>query len=188
MRCIVIRRLLISRRYAASFLAYAHFANADITSIHSELKEFCALCNQVTKLKALFMNRALPIFIKVGVWDSIAHCFELSALAKAVVLIFIKNGRSEILVDFVNDLELLWLQQKGGNRVYITLADIKMHNVIETLKSEIEEVAPFSPSFAIIEDRSIIGGAIIAWDSYTVDMSVRGKIDRMLSFMEICED
>ena len=181
----MIRKLLISRHYAEAFVSYALSVNADLKLVCVELRGFCDILKDVsfTKLNMLFMNRTMPIFLKTKMWQKIYKFFNLSDISNALISAVINNGRSELIEDILNSVEEFFSKKSGYTKVSITIANLSDTKALESIKREISKNMKLIPIFECIEDKSILGGVVVAWDSNILDMSVRGKLNRLMNFI-----
>lgn len=180
----MIRKLLISRRYASSFVSYASLAGVDVDAVCAELRGLCVSLRESKMLHTLFVNRSIPIFVKMRAWSVVSAHLKFSTIVDVIVRIMVKNGRSELIEDFLSNLELLWLKKHGYGKVEVRFACGVGQKVQDSFMRVVGEVMPFKPVFSVCEDARVIGGAVVMWDSNMVDMSVCGKVGRMLEFME----
>jgi F-type H+-transporting ATPase subunit delta len=181
----VIKKLLLSRRYASSFLSYALSIGSDVEQVCKEMKDLCQMISESYAFSVMFRNRAIPIYKKMMVWENIKSRCGLSEITENFISIIIRNGRSEILQDLVDNIELLFFKSNGITKVDVVLVETPDRKNEQELLSVMQKALPFKSKLEFKEDQDILGGAVLLWESNMIDASVRGRLDRLVRFIGV---
>lgn len=172
-----------AKRYAKAFISFISENNSEEKTI-----------NEIKNLQEiLFNNRDLRSFLKSPIIENkkkISIAEEVfkpySDETKRLISLIIKNGRSEILVQVVNEIININRKQRGIQKAVITSAKaltdaqnkaIKNHllNIMKANDIEIENKV----------DASLLGGFKIRIEDLLYDATIQTKLNRLKQELSI---
>ncbi len=168
----------IIRNYSASL-----FSNIESDNVHDLVLEQISMIRDVMinsdSLRFVF---CAPIVSKLQKLELIKEVAKQTKLEKIVIQfcrILVKNSRFNILSEIVLDYKKLLMEARGIKSVKISSTNIPNKKIIDNLKRYLEEILEKKVELKMFEDKSLIGGFLMSYDSSLYDLSIAGAIARV---------
>lgn len=170
---------IISKRYAASFIASIKKKNFDEN--FEDFITFSSVYLQDQQLQYILKHPEIALHKKV---DLVNKLFGASGLKEACnfICLLVKRQRISILKIVKEEVTRLYRKSKG-------IRDIKVKSAVKMTESEwLKLKAILEQKFGQIEiteeiDSSLIGGLIICFEDQVLDESIRFRLKRLKELM-----
>lgn len=167
----------IAQKYArALFQAITESSKVELyISVLDKLNMFM---NQKEIFKDFMMNPAIPIKVKIEFLNS---TFELDEILRNFFSLLLEKKRFHMLELIYNSFKNIAYQENGIIQVRCISAKRLSQDEIERTKEVLKKKFGKKVELQINEDKSLLAGIVIFFDSQMVDLTVKGELERMLS-------
>ncbi len=149
----------------------------EAASILNDLMLILEVCSKFPELNKLLSSPIIDIDKKYKIFKSIAGKLDLSKKVEKFIFIILNNARFFTLPDIVKYFTKLYYNAAGMKMVGVVsakpLSDSEMQLIREHLESKLEKKIVINSKI----DSSLLGGAVIKYDSILVDCSIKGVIN-----------
>jgi F-type H+-transporting ATPase subunit delta len=164
------------RRYSQSFLK----VTLDESSVHHrELRDVMAVLKGLGKSGKLVLNKTAPISVKRPLLNEIMGVAKLSQYTVNFLNILLCNGRINLLPKIVDSIGEMVLEAGGYKKVSVVSSIELGTEVKERVTRELEQLLGAKISMQYIVDQKILGGCMIKYDTFMLDLSVRCKLNQI---------
>lgn len=167
----------VVRNYASCL-----FDNVKSDSEHQRILEQISLVNDVLSASEMvrfaLYSPIVSKFDKLKLIKNFVEKFGFEKIVNQFFKVIIKNSRFEILSSVVNEYKHLLNESKGIKIVTVESVTQPNKKVISVIRKYLENKLEKIIEFNTIQNESLIGGAIIKYDSLLYDYSIAGAVDR----------
>jgi F-type H+-transporting ATPase subunit delta len=162
--------------------AYCLFDNIKSDKEHKLVLEQISLLDEVLQSSSLahfvFCTPVISRWKKLKLIESIGKKFHFEKVVGQFFSVITKNSRFNILSSIVKEYEKLLTESRGVKTVTLESANKPGPKELGVIKKYLEEKLQKIVEFKLQEDKSLIGGAVIKYDSLLYDYSIAGAIER----------
>lgn len=115
---------------------------------------------------------------KLKLIEILAKKFQFTKIVSQFLSVVTKNARFNILPHILVEYEKLLAQKKGIKAVTVEAANKPDKKELDLIKKYLENKLKKIVEFEVHQDKSLIGGVVIKYDSMLYDYSIAGAIDR----------
>ncbi len=168
---------LVIKRYATALFELAISDNR-IEDYKSEVELVIQLLRDEPDFIALLQNRRITLDEKVSLIEKI-FSEQVSSSVVGLMILIIKKGRQEFLLDIFETFLQMIEKQKGILKATVTSAVVLEARQLEEIKMQLENNTKSQIELDTIVDESIIAGLIIRVGDKVVDASIKGKMQTL---------
>ena len=151
----------------------------DAASMLKELMLILEVSSKFPDLSKFLSSPIIDIDKKHRIFKSIASKLGVSKKVEKFILIVLNNARFFTLSDVVKYFTKIYYDAAGMKRADVVsskpLSDSEVQLIREYLESRLEKKIVISSKV----DSSLLGGAVIKYDSTLIDCSIKGAIDKL---------
>ena len=170
---------LISVRYARALLKASTEAKFE-DKVYHEMQALAKSYIDVPELRFTIDNPMLSKEVKEKIL-LLASGNSSNELTKKFIKLILKEDRESTIQFIANSYITLYRRQKKLIRAKLSNATAVTSTTEQKLRKLVESQTNGTVDFEIEEDPSIIGGFILEYDTYRLDMSVKSKLTSILS-------
>jgi F-type H+-transporting ATPase subunit delta len=167
--------------------AKAIFNNAADLGVQQESLEQLKVLNQsIMKDQAVneaFLSPIVAVNLKAQIFDKILKQFAFNQVVQRFFLILLQNSRAEILEQIIEKYEELLQQSQNIKVVHVTSSGDLSQKDQEFLMSYLKEGIHQKIELKLQQDKKIIGGVVIRYDSKVIDCSILGALSRIEKYI-----
>jgi F-type H+-transporting ATPase subunit delta len=126
-------------------------------------------------------------FDKLKLVKNFVEKFEFENIVNQFFKVIIKNSRFQILSLVVNEYQHLLNESKGIKVVIVESVNPPNKKIISVIKEYLENKLEKIIEVSTIQNKSLLGGAIIKYDSFLYDYSFEGAINRAAKLARIAK-
>lgn len=168
---------MISRRYARALLKFAS-ERGQLERVYAESRVFGARLAASGQLRRVLTNVTLGDDRKYGIAEAFAGG-EISEEFGRFLRLVIKQRREDCLLIMMWDFQAMVREKLRLLEAEVTTAvevdDATRRKISDELASMVDATVDLKTKV----DPSIVGGYVLRWDSFRLDASVRGKLERL---------
>jgi len=169
--------------------ALALFTSAVELRVEAEILEQITHINEAINMdldvKTTMESPIVTNTDKVKVIESITRKFEINTTLIQFLLLLVKNSRISFLPKIICSYNVLLDESRNIKMVQIISCKVLELAEQEWLKSYLESDLGQKVEIKFCQDKSIIGGIIIEYDSIRIDYSVLGALNKIKRITEI---
>ncbi|XVN41558.1 MAG: ATP synthase F1 subunit delta [Rickettsia endosymbiont of Argas persicus] len=163
--------------------AVALFNNAEKGEVKDKIFEEIVLVSQLInnnfEIKEFLSSPVVDKVNKISVINSLAKNIKISEITQNFLLLLIKNSRTSILSDIIENYGRLLYESKNIKIVQVISASRLESQEQEWIKTNIEKELKQETKIDFEIDPTIIGGIIIKYDSILQDYSIKGSLGKI---------
>lgn len=168
---------LVIKRYATALFDIALSENK-IEDYKKEAEFMIQLFGEEPDFISVLQNQKVTLEEKLTLVEKVFADRVSSAIVGLMVLI-VKKGRQEFLVDIFEAFIQMAKDQKGILKATVTSAVVLKEDQLKAIKQQLETSTKAIIELDAIVDESIIAGLIIRVSDKVVDASIKGKIQTL---------
>lgn len=172
------KEIKVVSNYANSLLLEAKRQSKEDVAFESVLK-FSQLFEKNSILREALCSRIITHGSQCAIAKSLSQKLKLDSITLRFLFILIKNARMHLLPDIVSKFGDLLMNSKGIKVIQVVSFEKlnkKEEGFIEKMVKE-ELNKDVKAEYSV--DSSILGGIVVKYDSYILDCSVQGALDRI---------
>ena len=144
-----------------------------------QLEDFAATFAGSKELREVLLNPSLPTAKRVAILDAVNRRIGCGPKVRNFLAVLISRERLAALSEIVEEYRL-----EMNRRLEISDAEVLTARPLQEqerakLEREVAELAGTRVNATFLEDKSLIGGAIVRIGSTIYDGSVRGRLERL---------
>lgn len=168
---------VIAKRYAIALFAAAKAQNAE-DAVLAELKALrSALLSDRKKAKCL-TSSILPIKQQQVMWKELLSS-NMHALTKNYIELLLSNNRLEILISSIESLDTIINKDNGITALKLTTAVMLDSGRVNEIVNTIKAIVGGKVSVQTKVEPAIQGGLVLQIGAKMLDLSVKGKLDKV---------
>ena len=170
---------VFAARYARALADVVLEAKLNPAEVLQQLKDFSATFAGSKELREVLLNPSLPTAKRVSILDAVNRRIGCGPKVRNFLAVLISRERLASLSEIVEEYRL-----EMNRRLDISDAEILTARPLQDqerakIEKEVAELAGTRVKATFLEDKSLIGGAIVRIGSTIYDGSVRGRLERL---------
>ena len=166
-------------RYARALIDIVVEKQLDAPAVEAELGDFAAAWNESAALREVFLDPSYPAEKKVAILDTLNTRLGMSATVRNFIAVLSNHERMEgfnaVLAEFRREVNT----RLGIEEVVVTTARPLDADAKQALEARLAGSAGRRIRATFLEDRALIGGAMVRVGSMVYDGSVRGRLAQL---------
>ncbi len=172
------KEIKVVSNYANSLLLEAKKQSKEDVAFESVVK-LSQLFEKNSMLRNALCSRIITHGSQFAVVEALARKLKLDSITLRFFFILIKNARMHLLPDIVNKLGELLMNSKGIKVIQVISYEKLNQKEEDFIEKMIKEELKKDVKAEYSVDSSILGGVVVKYDSYMLDCSVQGALDRI---------
>ena len=170
---------LISVRYARALLK----AGIDVKLEDKVYEEMQTLADSYIKVPGLKFTIDNPMLSKEKKERLliVASGEKICDLSRSFIKLVLKEGRESIMQFIANSYITLYRKQKNLIRAKLLTATVVTPTIEQKLRKLVESKTNGTVEFEAATNPDVIGGFILEYDTYRLDLSVKSRLNAILS-------
>ena len=168
----------VVKNYAGSLFAEAKKKSKEI-EVFEDIKLFAGVLKNSKKSYNILCSPITDKCAKNNIVRSFVEALKLDELVARTLYIFIKNARMNLFFEVIKEYEHLMMEANGIRSVAVVFAAKPNQKEIEFIHNIVEAKLGTKIKLEHSVDESLIGGAVIKYESNLLDCSLRGALDRI---------
>jgi F-type H+-transporting ATPase subunit delta len=169
---------MIADRYAKALFNLAK-EEGDYRKAGKDLQTFLAIFEGVKELRSLLLNPSFSFEGKRKILKGVDQFKNLSPMAQNFILFLIKKGRLSLFSEICEFYESLLDTAEGRLRAEVRLAVKTGDEVIQKMKSKLEEITGKKVVLSVHLDQSLIGGVVVKSGDLIFDGSIKTQLEKI---------
>ena len=170
---------VFAARYARALADVVLEAKLNPAEVLQQLEDFAATFAGSKELREVLLNPSLPTAKRVSILDAVNRRVGCGPKVRNFLAVLISRERLASLSEIVEEYRL-----EMNRRLDISDAEILTARPLQDqerakIEKEVAELAGTRVKATFLEDKSLIGGAIVRIGSTIYDGSVRGRLERL---------
>ena len=170
---------VFAARYARALADVVLEAKLNPAEVLQQLEDFAATFAGSKELREVLLNPSLPTAKRVSILDAVNRRIGCGPKVRNFLAVLISRERLASLSEIVEEYRL-----EMNRRLDISDAEILTARPLQDqerakIEKEVAELAGTRVKATFLEDKSLIGGAIVRIGSTIYDGSVRGRLERL---------
>ena len=171
---------VFAARYARALADVVLDAKLNPAEVEQQLKDFAATFAGSKDLRELLLNPSIPAQKRVAILDKVNGRIGVGPKVRNFLAVLIRHERLGALAEILEEYRL-----EMNRRLSISDAEVVTARPLEVQERETLEgqVAVLAGNHRVnatfLEDKSLIGGAIVRIGSTIYDGSIRGRLERL---------
>jgi F-type H+-transporting ATPase subunit delta len=170
---------IFAARYARALADVVLEAKLNPAEVLQQLEDFAATFAGSKELREVLLNPSLPTAKRVAILDAVNRRIGCGPKVRNFLAVLISRERLAALSEIVEEYRL-----EMNRRLEISDAEVLTARPLQEqerakLEREVAELAGTRVNATFLEDKSLIGGAIVRIGSTIYDGSVRGRLERL---------
>ena len=170
---------VFAARYARALADVVLEAKLNPAEVLQQLEDFAATFGGSKELREVLLNPSLPTAKRVAILDAVNRRIGCGPKVRNFLAVLISRERLAALTEIVEEYRL-----EMNRRLQISDAEVLTARPLQEqerakLEREVAELAGTRVNATFLEDKSLIGGAIVRIGSTIYDGSVRGRLERL---------
>jgi F-type H+-transporting ATPase subunit delta len=170
---------VFASRYARALADVALEAKLNPAEVLQQLKDFAATFEGSKELREVLLNPSFPTAKRVGILDAVNRRIGCGPKVRNFLAVLISRERLAALSEIVEEYRLEMNKRLEISDAEILTARPLQDQERQKLEREVAELAGTRVNATFLEDKSLIGGAIVRIGSTIYDGSVRGRLERL---------
>ncbi len=170
---------VFAARYARALADVVLQASLNPAEVLQQLEDFAATFAGSKELREVLLNPSLPTGKRVAILDAVNRRIGCGPKVRNFLAVLISRERLAALSEIVEEYRL-----EMNRRLEISDAEVLTARPLQEqerakLEREVAALAGTRVNATFLEDKSLIGGAIVRIGSTIYDGSVRGRLERL---------
>jgi F-type H+-transporting ATPase subunit delta len=170
---------IFAARYARALADVVLEAKLNPAEVLQQLEDFAATFAGSKELREVLLNPSFPTAKRVAILDAVNKRIGCGPKVRNFLAVLISRERLASLSEIVEEYRL-----EMNRRLDISDAEILTARPLQDqerakIEKEVAELAGTRVNATFLEDKSLIGGAIVRIGSTIYDGSVRGRLERL---------
>jgi len=170
---------VFAARYARALADVVLEAKLSPAEVLQQLEDFATTFAGSKELREVLLNPSLPTAKRVAILDAVNRRIGCGPKVRNFLAVLISRERLAALSEIVEEYRL-----EMNRRLEISDAEVLTARPLQDqerakLEREVAELAGTRVNATFLEDKSLIGGAIVRIGSTIYDGSVRGRLERL---------
>ena len=178
MNAVIEKTSEVSRNYADALIEIIKSGRVDADTFLNELEIVNSVVSESKDLNSVLLNPSFTLDIKLEILSAIFKG-KVSTEVSNFLNVLVEKNRIKEFPSIYSEFRYKLNEKNNTQPVYITsavdLKDEQKNRIIATLTKKLNKT--ILPSWET--DRSIIGGIIVKIYDNVIDMSLKGRIDRL---------
>ena len=170
---------IISVRYAKALLQFA-VENKEEQAVYGEMQTLGETFRAVPALQQALINPTYTEEQKTG-WLLTAASGDARATLslRRFVSLVVKNGRADMMLFISASYLTLYRKKKHLTEARLTFARQVNATLVERIRKMLEEKIHAKVEMSVSEDKELLGGFVLEYDTYRLDASVRTQLNEL---------
>lgn len=167
---------LVSIRYAKALLKFA-VENKEETRVYEEMQAMYAAFRQYPAVHIALQNPTLSDDRKVLLMQT--ACVgegKLSTSTARFLLLLVNKRRADVALFIAASYLTLYRKLKNIVKGRLTVSRPVAPAIVDSMKKMLERKVAGQVEFEVCEDKEILGGFILEYDTYRLDASARAQL------------
>lgn len=169
---------IISVRYAKALLQFA-LENKEEQKVYGEMQTLGETFRAVPALQQALINPTYTEEQKTG-WLLTAASGDAKATLslRRFVSLVVKNGRADMMLFISASYLTLYRKKKHLTEARLTFRQVNAA-LVERIRKMLEEKIHAKVEMSVSEDKELLGGFVLEYDTYRLDASVRTQLNEL---------
>lgn len=169
----------VTNTYARAFADVIFDQRTDPAQALNETQSIAQLVAESKPLREVWEAPSIPAEQKRGLLDAIVAREKISRPVRNFIAVLIDHHRINVLHSIVKQIEQELNQRMGFTEAEVTSARVLNDPERRALETQVEKLISRKVRARYVQDRSILGGAVVKVGSTIYDGSVRGRLERI---------
>jgi F-type H+-transporting ATPase subunit delta len=170
---------VMALRYAHAFAEVVASEGLSAADAQKQLKDFAELLSGNGELREVLEDPSIPSDQKLAVIDSLAERLGLLRAVRNFIAVIMDHDRLSELNEILAAYDRVADTAKGIVDVEVTSSHGVVEDDRELLEAQIARIAGSKVRVTYVQDKTLLGGAIVKIGSTVYDGSVRGQLDQL---------
>ena len=170
---------VFAARYARALADVVLEARLNPAEVLQQLEDFAATFAGSKELREVLLNPSLPTAKRVAILDAVNRRIGCGPKVRNFLAVLISRERLAALSEIVEEYRLEMNRRLDISDAKVMTARPLQNQERAKLEREVAELAGTRVNATFLEDKSLIGGAIVRIGSTIYDGSVRGRLERL---------
>ncbi|MCY4779842.1 F0F1 ATP synthase subunit delta [Sphingobacterium sp. UT-1RO-CII-1] len=167
----------VASRYAKSLIELAEEQN-NLDAVKSDVEAVISILKSNSELLAVLKNPIIAVDKKQNILAAIFKD-KANQLIVAFFNILVSKGRSNILLDIMEEFIREYNEKKGIVKATVTSATVLSETNLAELQNKITQEVNAQVILKNIVDPTLIGGFIVRVGDRQIDVSIAGKLNKL---------
>ena len=177
----------IARNYAISLYKANFQTKGNIDSIYNELRSFSNLIKENDNLKKVMTSPILSVSVKKNIINDIFKKTYFSESLKKFISVVLRHSRINLLEEICEWFYDILMHNTKIKPVTLLSAKPLDEKTKKLIKDHTEKKIQQKIHLSSKIDPNMIGGVVIKYDYYEIDLSVRGIIEKIRNKLQQSE-
>jgi F-type H+-transporting ATPase subunit delta len=169
----------VTKTYAQAFADVVFASGISPGKTFEEMQALAELVAGSKELREVWHSPAISPAQKRAVLDALVGRIGISRPVRNFLAVVIDHRRTQFLAPIVKEFELELDRRLGFTAAEITSARDLNPSERQSLEGQVERLTGKKVRARYLQDRSILGGAVVRLGSTIYDGSVKGQLDRI---------
>jgi F-type H+-transporting ATPase subunit delta len=170
---------IVTLRYAHAFDAAAKSAGLDVAAAQQQMKAFAETFDGSRDLREILENPSIPSDQKLAVVDALAVRLGMLREVRNFIAVIMDNQRLSDLNDIIAAYHQVSDAGLGVAEAEVTSAFDLNDEDRKALEAQVTKLAGGKVRVSYMQDKALLGGAIVKIGSTVYDGSVRGQLEQL---------
>jgi F-type H+-transporting ATPase subunit delta len=166
-------------RYAHAFANVVASEGLNAADAQKQLKNFADLLDGNSELREVLENPSIPSDQKLAVVDALAERLGMMRAVRNFIAVMMDHQRLGELTEILSAYDRVADTAKGIVDVEVTSSHGVVEDDRQLLEAQIARIAGSKVRVTYVQDKTLLGGAIVKIGSTVYDGSVRGQLDQL---------
>jgi len=170
---------IISVRYAKALLQFA-IENGEEQAVYGEMQTLGETFRAVPALQNALINPTYTEEQKAGwLMTAVSGDAKATLSSRRFVSLVVKNGRADMMLFISASYLTLYRKKKHLTEAHLTLARQVNAVLVDRIRKMLEEKIHAKVEMSVSEDKELLGGFVLEYDTYRLDASVRTQLNEL---------
>ena len=170
---------IISMRYAKALLKFAA-EHKEEESVYAEMGNVTAAFAKVEALQHALLNPVLTDAQREQLLATAAGSEkDLTATTRRFIHLVVTKGRADMMQLIARSYGTLYRRERHIIEGSLTVPVSLTPELTERLRSIVEKRTDWRVDFSVKEDKELLGGFVLQYDTYRLDASVKTQLQKM---------
>jgi F-type H+-transporting ATPase subunit delta len=170
---------VFAARYARALADVVLESKLNPAEVLQQLNDFAATFAGSKELREVLLNPSLPTAKRVAILDAVNRRIGCGPKVRNFLAVLISRERLAALNEIVEEYRIEMNRRLEISDAEVLTARPLLDQERAKLEREVTELAGTRVNATFLEDKSLIGGAIVRIGSTIYDGSVRGRLERL---------
>jgi F-type H+-transporting ATPase subunit delta len=170
---------VFAARYARALADVVLESKLNPAEVLQQLNDFAATFAGSKELREVLLNPSLPTAKRVAILDAVNRRIGCGPKVRNFLAVLISRERLAALNEIVEEYRIEMNRRLEISDAEVLTARPLLDQERTKLEREVAELAGTRVNATFLEDKSLIGGAIVRIGSTIYDGSVRGRLERL---------